>query len=131
MHRPYEDIRKYKADFRVKYNFYTEAEGGRKMLPYQGIRSDFWYHHADNNIENRIFCIWPEFEDGTGNVILENDKSVPKVGTARMWILNESFRKYHQERIKIGTIGYFCEGSHKTAKCEVIEILDLFKNPTE
>jgi hypothetical protein len=43
MHQPYEEKLKHKADFRVKYCFYTEQEGGRKSLPYQGYRSDFGY----------------------------------------------------------------------------------------
>lgn len=129
MHQPYEQKLKHKADFRVKYKFYTEAEGGRKTLPYQGIRSDFWYEHADHHKQNQLFMIWPEFEDENGNVFLENDRSVKESGTARMWIIMPGMRVYHKEKIKIGTTGYFKEGSKSTAVCEIIEILDLDKNP--
>ena len=31
-------------NFKIKYRFYSEDEGGRKKLPYQGYRSDFFYN---------------------------------------------------------------------------------------
>lgn len=127
MHQPYEQRLGHGADFRVKYRFYKPEEGGRKRLPYQGIRSDFWYEHPRHEV-NYSFMIWPEFEDEAGNVILEADEPVPETGTARMWIINEQNRKYHQERIAIGTKGYFREGARATAECEVIEIPGLFTN---
>jgi hypothetical protein len=130
MHQPYEQKFKLKADFRVRYRFYKPEEGGRQMLPYQGIRSDFWYEHPDN-VENKIYIIWPEFENEKGEIILEDNKPVPESGTARMMIMVPQGRKIHKERIKIGTKGYFKEGSHSTGECQVIEILDLFNNPTE
>ena len=100
------------------------------MLPYQGIRSDFWYEHPDN-VENNIYMIWPEFENEKGEVILENDKPVPESGTARMMILIPKGRKIHQQRIKIGTKGYFKEGPKSTGECEVIDILAMFENPVD
>src|SRR6188474_3455089 len=127
MHEPYEQKLKHSADFRVKYHFYTEAEGGRKMLPFQGIRSDFSYEH-EGEFKGQSFMIWPEFEDENGNVLLENDRSVNIEGTARMWIINKERRKYHRDKLQLGTIGYFKEGSGNTAKCEVIEILGLLEN---
>src|SRR4026207_1204310 len=102
MHEPYEQKLKHKADFRVKYNFYTEAEGGRKIIPYQGIRSDFWYEH-EGECKGQLFMIWPEFEDENGKIILENDRSVNKEGTARMWIIVPQRRIYHRNKIHIGT----------------------------
>jgi hypothetical protein len=36
MHISYEKITGYIADFKVKYRFYTDDEGGRWSLPYQG-----------------------------------------------------------------------------------------------
>lgn len=130
MHIPYKEKLKHNADFRVKYRFYTEAEGGRKNIPYQGIRCDFWYSHKEHK-SNEIFMIWPEFEDINGNVIIENDKSVPIEGTARMWIVVPERRIYHRNKINIGVKGFFKEGNKNTGECEVIEILDLYKNPTE
>jgi hypothetical protein len=49
MHTPYEKALGHKCDFRVKYRFFTTEEGGRLSLPYQGIRSDFWYDRGDNS----------------------------------------------------------------------------------
>src|ERR1044071_7493 len=97
MHKPYSEILGHKADFRVKYRFYSTNEGGRKIIPYQGIRCDFMY--ADPR--KGAFMIWPEFEDETGKVILDNTVSVPAVGTARMWVINSERRDYHCEQIKI------------------------------
>lgn len=129
MHGSYENKLGHKADFRVKYKFYTEAEGGRNLLPYQGIRSDFWYEHKDHE-GGWLFMIWPEFENENGRLILDNSQSVPKEGTARMWIIAAEKRPYHKEKIQVGTIGYFREGGRTTAICEVIEIVGLFENPT-
>ena len=130
MHKPYEEKLNFKADFRVKYKFYKEAEGGRKTLPFQGIRTDFWYYHQDNK-ENSLFMIYPEFEDEHKNVILENNQPVSESGIARMWIIMAPMRGYHRERIKIGTIGYFMEGPNKIAACEVVEFIGLLDNPIE
>ncbi|RAT97338.1 hypothetical protein [Brevibacillus sp. Leaf182] len=33
----YQEIRRHPADFRVKYRFYSENEGGRKVTPFQGL----------------------------------------------------------------------------------------------
>ncbi len=46
----------------------------------------------------------------------------------KMWILSKEVRSYHQNRIKIETIGYFMEESRRTAKCEVIEIVGSMTN---
>ncbi len=127
MHESYENRLNHKADFRVKYRFRSPNEGGRKTgEPYQGIRSDFSFEGEE---KNRMYMIWPEFEDSEGNVILENDKPVPNSGTARMWIINNEMRPNHYERIKVGIKGYFREGATISAECEVIEILDLKTNP--
>lgn len=128
MHKKYSEITGHEADFRVKYRFYNIEEGGRKIIPYQGIRCDFVYNDSDR--ENIAYMIWPEFEDEKGNIILDNTKSVPISGTARMWLINKQNRDYHCERIKIGLRCHFWEGKN-TAECEVIEILGLCENPKE
>jgi hypothetical protein len=125
-HTPYEDRIKRKPDFRVKYRLYSPEEGGRYSLPYQGIRSDFWYEHPDHKINRQsLFVIWPEFENEKEEVI--TDKSVPVLqsGTARMWIINDQFIPYHKGKIKLGTKGFFKEGSRSTGECEVIELISL------
>jgi len=116
------------ADFRVRYRFYTKEEGGRSSPPYQGYRSDFWYDDG-SNAANHLFVIWPEFENADGEVILQNDCSVPVSGIARMWIIFPENRPYHYEWIKPGLTGYFMEGLRKLAECEVVEIVGLLNNP--
>jgi len=129
MHESYEHRLKHKADFRVKYKFRSPQEGGRKTgEPYQGIRSDF---SIEGEERNKLYMIWPEFEDSNGNDLLDDDKPVPNLGIARMWIINNEMRPYHYDRIKIGMKGYFREGATYSADCEVIEILDLKINPTK
>lgn len=127
MHEPYEKRFVHKADFRVKYKFRSPENGGRKTgEPYQGIRSDFSFVEET---ENKMYMIWPEFEDSEGNVLLYNDKSVPNQGTARMWIINNEMRPLHYDKIKIGVKGNFREGAMFSADCEVIEVLHLKNNP--
>jgi hypothetical protein len=129
MHQSYEKRLGHPADFRVKYTFYNKEEGGRETLPFQGIRFDFWYDH-DDHVVNSLFMIRPEFEDQSGNIILDNTVPVPITGTALMWIIIDERRTYHRGKIKLGTKGYFREGARTTAVCEVIEILGLSTNPT-
>ena len=125
MHEPYEKRLKHNADFRVKYKFRNKENGGRDNLPFQGLRCDFCYSDED-----KVYIIWPEFEDENGSIILENNQSVPEQGTALMWVIDPQRREMHKEKIRIGTKCFFWEAK-KTADCEVIEVLDLFKNPTK
>jgi len=123
-HKPYELVRNRKCDFIVKYRFFSAEEGGRKIgNPIQGYRSDFMYNEDENF--KKTWMIWPEFLDKENNVILDKSIRVPTYGKAQMWIINETFFEFHRERIKIGMKAYFVEGSHKTAECEVIEIVSL------
>jgi hypothetical protein len=101
-------------NFKIKYRFYSEDEGGRKKLPYQGYRSDFFYNE-------KAFMIWPRFEDKEGNLI-EDGTEVLENGIARMIIINPAFEQYHSENLKIGTKCFLIEGLRKVAECEVIEI---------
>jgi hypothetical protein len=128
MHTPYDIKLGYPADFKVRYRFYSKEEDGRSTLPYQGYRSDFWYEHEDH-INKQVFMIWPEFENMNGDVILQNDCSVPASGIARMWVIVPERRPYHTAKIKMGLIGYFMEGATKVAECEVIEVIGLLDNP--
>ena len=127
MHESYEKRLGHPADFRVRYRFYEEEEGGRKTMPHQGIRTDFSFEQPCGLRGN--FIIWPEFEGADGNIILDETIPVNKNGTARMWIINNERRIIHRDNIKIGLKGYFLEGK-RTAECTVIEILGLRTNPT-
>jgi len=99
-----------------------EAEGGRKELPFQHIRSDFLYAGDD---PQSIWCIWPEFLSADGAVLPEDGQRVPVEGLADMYILNGDLRAEHAQRIRVGTKGFFVEGHRKTAVCEVVAVLDL------
>ncbi|HMI05354.1 MAG TPA: hypothetical protein VK541_22890 [Pedobacter sp.] len=131
MHKSYEKRLGHPADFKVRYRFYTFQEGGRKSIPHQGYRSDFWYDHPEHNGTNLLFMIWPEFEDENGQVILDDENPVPSAGIAQMWVIAAENRVYHLDKIELGLKGYFMEGSRRVAECEVIEILGLGTNPNE
>lgn len=124
MMQSYRDVRKTWPDFRVRYQFFSEAEDGRKELPFQHIRSDFLYA-GDDPLKDGIWCIWPEFLSADGAVLPEDDQRVSREGLADMYILNSELRAEHARRIRVGTKGYFVEGSKKTAACEVISALGL------
>jgi hypothetical protein len=126
IHQPYEELWGHMEDFIVKYKFYSPEEGGRKTVPHQGIRSDFWYECNDHDTDS-LYMIYPQFQDINGIMIPSG--VVEKEGIAKMWILSEELRPYHQKRIKLGTVGYFMEGSRRTARCKVIEIVGLMSNP--
>ena len=128
-HTPYDLEFNHQADFRVRYRFFTAEEGGRRVQPSQGYRSDFWYHASEELNPNQLFMIFPEFENERGELILRSDVPVPLQGTARMWVVVPERREFHSTRIQIGTKGYFREGSVNTAEFEVIEILGLRTNP--
>lgn len=131
MWKPYTEQRNHPQDFDIKYHFYSEQEGGRKSIPFQGYRCDFAYE-GDDISKTGIFMIHPEFEDEYGNIILDENIPVNKSGTARMWILIPEMReKVHKERIKIGTKGYFMEGSKKVGEVEVTRIVGLLTNSTK
>lgn len=110
-------------DFEVTYKFFTKEEGGRQSgLPFQGYRCD-WLYDGDDPSDG-VYMIHPEFLGKNGEV-LEKEKPVPSQGTARMKIIFEEMRKYHQERIGEGVKGYFVEGSKKIAEATVTKILGL------
>lgn len=119
----YRDTRRTEPDFRVRYRFLSEAEGGRKTLPFQHIRSDFLYEGDDPQADG-IWCIWPEFVSADGAVLSDN-QPVPVEGLADMFILNVKLRAEHAKRIHVGAKGYFVEGHKRTAACEVVAVLGL------
>ena len=128
MWTPYEKLRGHPQDFNVQYRFYSFEEGGRTFLPTQGYRCDFAYQE-DDIIETGIYMIHPEFEDNDGNIILDDTITINQKGTARMWIsLPEMREEIHKYKIKIGTKGYFMEGSRRVGEVEVIKIVGLLSN---
>jgi hypothetical protein len=127
MHKPYETIFNHPCDFRISYRFLTKAEGGLTNLPMQGVRLDFSYEHP-NREKDGGFMIWPEFENQKGDV--EFDGPVLQQGFAKMWIIKDELRSYHQKRITKGLSGFLLEGK-KVAECEIVEIIGLMTNPTK
>ncbi|KXX69402.1 hypothetical protein [Flammeovirga sp. SJP92] len=106
-------------DFKVKYELLNPEQGGRVSPAFQGIKWDFGYQHEAIK-SNQLFMIYPEFEDGDGN-ILSNEKPIPPTGIARMFIFRKSKINFHKEKIHVGIKGTFNEGK-PIGKCEVIEI---------
>lgn len=129
-YKPYNERLKHPHDFEVEYRILSESEDGRKTLPYQGIRWDFWYDYNGTH-ENQLFMIWPEFLDENGNVITQGNTPVPVTGKARMWIINDGLRKYHQDKIKIGLNANGHEGGTVVAKYQVSKIVGLMTNPVK
>lgn len=121
-HIPYEQARNRDCDFIVQYRFFSPEEGGRSENPTQGYRSDFMCSGDEN--AKQLWMIWPEFLDNENQIILDKSIRVPTSGKAKMWILNEYLVGLHKGRIKIGLKGFFMEGSHKVAECEVIQIVN-------
>ena len=128
-HQPYNERLNHPHDFEVYYHILTELEGGRKTLPLQGIRWDFCYGHDGKHKENQLWMIWPEFLDETGNVITQKTEPVPSSGKARMWIVSDASRKYHQDKIKIGMEANGHEGGTVVAKYRGSKIVGLMTNP--
>ncbi|AEA44665.1 hypothetical protein [Fluviicola taffensis] len=124
MFKSYNELFGRKEDFIIKYCFYSKEEGGRQHLPYQHIRSDFWYNHPENK-PNNVFMIYPEFLDNHGNPIEQG--VILREGFAKMWILNPEMFDYHKSHISVGQKGFFHEGVIKTAKCEITEINGLLE----
>jgi len=112
-------------DFEVPYKLYTADEGGRKTPAYQGIRWDFMY---DDHREI-LYIIHPEILNVATNESFASETPIPEFGKATMWIVSPQFQLLHRQRIKMGTRGFFMEGPHKMAVCEVTRIIGLFENP--
>ena len=109
-------------DFVVRYRFLSHAEGGRLSPPHQHTRWDFLYEGEDPQGDG-ISMIWPEMISPSGSVLPEGE--VPMEGKALMFIVNPERREFHRVRISLGIRGFFVEGPHKVAECEVSEVLGL------
>ncbi|MHA4740645.1 hypothetical protein [Dyadobacter sp. MSC1_007] len=119
---PYSDILKRLPDFRVQYQVLAK-EGNDHRYILQGSRFDFRYSN-DGHLKNSHYMIWPEFEDEGGFTTLDKWLPVQPLGTAKMWIVNQTLKEYHRLYLKVGSIGYITNGSEDIAICEVIEIVD-------
>ena len=119
---PYTQQAGWNPAFEVAYRFYSPAEGGRKNPPRQHVRWDSLYQ-GDDPLKDGINMVWPEFTSESGMVLPEGE--VPITGRARMFIVDPERIEFHRARIRKGIRGFFVEGAHKVAECEVIEVLGL------
>jgi len=126
-HTSYKQLFGHIADFEVTYRLFSAEEGGRKLSPFQGIRWNFMYEE----FPKESFMIYPEILDAQTKEVFPTDIPIPQYGIATMWILNPSLRSLHQQRIEVGTRGYFTEGPQKVGVCEVMRILGLHSNPMQ
>jgi len=111
-----------KPSFEVLYHFLGSEDGGRKAPPHQHTRWDFLYD-GDDPAKDSIWMIWPEIVGPDGEIFPEGE--VPLTGRALMYIVNLDNEPYHRNRISVGTKGYFVEGPHKVASCEVVAMHGL------
>ena len=91
-------------DFEAEIRILTEAEGGRRTPPLQGIRWDLRY--ADDPPDASIYMIWPWFLD-EGGVPLPEKTPLSGRLRARMFVLVEDMLPYHKSRLSVGT-GFYC-----------------------
>ena len=113
-------------DFEAQIRIFTEAQGGRKTAPFNGIRWDFAYHGEDIQ-KDSIFMIWPDFYD-TNNDSLSKDQPLPldEILMARMTIVSDEMRdEIHKRRIDVGTRFYCQEGEKRVAEGSVTRITGL------
>jgi hypothetical protein len=116
------DVRK---DFEVEYRFFTPEEGGRSIMPAQGIYKSDWSYGGDDIRETGIYMIWPIFMSEKGEFV-EYGLRVSRTGRAQMHIVDEELRgTLHAQRIKPGTAGYFMEGPQRVAEATVTKVIEL------
>ena len=118
-------------DFEATIRILTEAEGGRKTAPYNGIRWDFSYVTDDSSDE--LYMIWPDFY-GPDGASLPTDTPLP-LGvdiTARMFVVSDEMREQiHRARIKPEVKFYCNEGAHRVAVGRVTRITGLHNARTK
>ncbi|SEL54965.1 hypothetical protein SAMN05428989_1900 [Pseudoxanthomonas sp. GM95] len=113
-------------DFEASIRILTEAEGGRKTSPFNGIRWDFAY--ADDPASRQLYMIWPDFHGPSGDSF-PKDMPLPLSTElfARMTVLVDEMREeVHRARIKPGVTFYCHEGSKRVAIGRVTRITGLF-----
>jgi len=112
-------------DFEALVTIFSEADGGRRTAPFNGIRWDFCY--AEDNASDGIWCIWPDFYARQDQLELTKQPlpiGVPLLG--RFLILNDELRRnIHQSRIEAGVEFYCHEGGRRVAKGVVTRVTGL------
>ena len=112
-------------DFEATIRILTEAEGGRKTSPFNGIRWDFSY--VADNATDQLYMIWPDFFSTSGDS-LPKDQPLPLSTelSARMTVVVDEMREQvHRARIKPGVEFYCHEGRRRVAIGRVTRITGL------
>ena len=112
-------------DFEATIRILTEAEGGRKTSPFNGIRWDFSY--VADNATDQLYMIWPDFFSDSGDS-LPKDQPLPLSTelSARMTIVVDEMREQvHLARIKRGVEFYCHEGPRRVAIGRVTRVTGL------
>ena len=104
-------------DFRVRYR---KTPSPQRL--YQHMRTDFRF--ADDAEGTYTWMIWPEFESDSGQPC-DGEAPIADVGTATMWVLNESeeYRALLRQWLRVGVSGTLVAGPIEVARAEVVELL--------
>ena len=83
---------------------------------FNGIRCDFCY--AEDDPQNGIWMIYPDFHDANGESIPENQQLPVDISIlARMFVLSDQLRKeVHRPKVKVGGRFYCHEGQRRIAE---------------
>ena len=112
-------------DFEATIRILTEAEGGRKTSPFNGIRWDFSY--AADGSTDQLYMIWPDFFTPSGDRLPKDQPlSLSTPLSARMTVVADEMREQvHRARIKPGVEFYCHEGPKRVAIGRVTRITGL------
>ena len=112
-------------DFEATIRILTEAEGGRKTSPFNGIRWDFSY--VADDATDQLYMIWPDFFLPSGDS-LPKDQPLPSALelSARMTVVVDGMREQvHRARIRPGVEFYCNQGPRRVAIGRVTRITGL------
>ena len=112
-------------DFEATIRILTEAEGGRKTSPFNGLRWDFSY--VADTATDQLYMIWPDFFSPSGDS-LPKDQPLPLSTelTARMTVVVDEMREQvHRARIRPGVEFYCHEGPRRVAIGRVTQVTGL------
>ena len=106
---PYRLYSDFPIDFEARVRVLRPDESGRQLPPYNGIRWDLSY--AQDKPRRLYMWLYPDFFDPmTGDSWREMPLPVDEWLHARVSVLSEHMRAFHQARIRAGTSFYYCEG---------------------
>ena len=102
--------------------FLTPEQGGRKMPPFQGYRSDVAF--VDDPDPRQIHMIHPEFLNDDDSVY-PSGIPAPLTLRANMRVFWKETRPFYREKIYVGLSLQIREGTKTVALATVTKILNL------